>query len=166
MGLFDLFKKKNNKFDLEKVLRMGDQTSMIIALDSRVNELSNYGEDLANLTEPQKTLLFVENVEREVNNGGFNQFYWNSSGDFAHETQNALMTIEANQMADIVNKANSVWPDQRVPKNRTQRQEIQQEIEEKANPTWEECDQEFYRYPDNIADLLIIYVKKNQVDFE
>lgn len=166
MGLFDLFKKKNNNFDLGKVLKLDDQTSVIIALDARVNELSNYGEDLTNLTEPQKNLMFVENAEREVNNGGFKQFYWNSSGDFAHETQNALKTIGANRIADIVSKANSVWPNQKVPKNRTRRQEIQEEIEEQANLTWEECDQEFYTYPDDIVTLLIDYVNKNRTDFE
>jgi hypothetical protein len=166
MGLFDFFKKKDNSFDLDKVLKMDNQTSLVIALDTRVNELSNYGEDLTNLSEPQKNLLFVGNAEREVNNGGFNQFYWNSSGDFAHETQNAIKTIGANRMADIVTKANSVWPDETVPKDRTRRQEIQEKIEEQANPIWEECDQEFYRYPDDIADLLIKYVKKHRTDFE
>ena len=166
MGLFDFFRKKENKFDLDKVLRMDDQTAVVIALDTRVNELSNYGEDLTNLTEPQKNLLFVENAEREINNGGFNQFYWNSSGDFAHETHTALQTIGANQMADIVTKANSVWPDQTVPKDRTRRQEIQEEIEAQANLTWDECDQEFYKYPDDIAGLLVKYVTKYRTEFE
>ncbi|MEY3965840.1 MAG: hypothetical protein RL263_1009 [Bacteroidota bacterium] len=166
MGLFDFFRKMDNKFDLDKVLRMDDNTAVVFALDTRVNELSNYSEDLRNLTEPQKNLLFVENAEREVNNGGFNQFYWNSSGDFAHETLTALQTIGANQMADILMKANSVWPNQTVPKDRTFRQEIQEEIEEQANPTWEECDQEFYKYPDDIADLLIKYVKQHRTEFK
>ena len=75
---------------IDQILQMEDPTSAIIELDTRVNEISNYGEDLNKLTEPQKVLLFVENLEREINNGGFNQFYWNSSGDFAKQTLDGL----------------------------------------------------------------------------
>lgn len=88
---------------------------------------------MSKLTEPQKVFLFIENLEREVNNGGFNQFYYNSSGDYAHETFNALRTIGANKMSGIVNKANSVWPNQTVPKDRTERQNIQEIIGEQAD---------------------------------
>ena len=63
MRLFDFFRKKDSSFDLDKVLRMNDQTAVVIALDTRVNELSNYGGNLTNLTEPQKNLLFVENAD-------------------------------------------------------------------------------------------------------
>ena len=166
MGLFDFFKKKDDDFDLDKVLQMDDQTSAIIELDTRVNKLSDYGEDLTKLTESQKVLLFVENLEREVNNGGFNQFYWNSSGDFAHETLDGLKTIGATKMASILTKANPVWPDLAVPKDRTERQAEQEKIEEQANPTWEQCDTEFYEYPDDILTLLLGYVKQHKADFE
>lgn len=165
MRIFDFLKKKNKNFDLETVLKMDDETSMIIAIGDMINELSNYGEDLSALTEPQKNFLFVENVEREVNNGGFSQFYRNSSGDFSHESEQALRTIEAHQMADIMANANAVWPDKKVPEGQTQREVILDKIEDQAEPVWEKCDQAFYRYPDNIAVLLIEYVKKHKKDF-
>ena len=151
---------------IDEMLKIEDPTSAIIELDERVNELSDYGEDISKLTEPQKVLLFVENLEREVNNGGFNQFYFNSSGDYAHETLDGLKTIGANKMVDILMKANSVWPNQTVPKDRTERQNIQETIEEQADPVWEQCDNDFYEYPDDIAGLLLEYVKKHKADFE
>ena len=111
-------------------------------------------------------MLFVENLEREVNNGGFNQFYFNSSGDYAHETLNGLNTIGAHRMADILTKANSVWPNQTVPKDWTERQNVQETIEEKADPVWQQCDNDFYEYPDDLAGLLLDYVKQHKADFE
>lgn len=158
--------EKPKTMSIDEILQMDDPTSAIIELDERVNELSDYGEDLSKLTEPQKVLLFVENLEREVNNGGFNQFYFNSSGDYAHETLDGLKTIGANKMADILAKANSVWPDQTVPKDRTERQEVQETIEEQADPVWGQCDDDFYEYPDDIAGLLLDYVKQHKSDFE
>lgn len=152
--------------NIEEILKMEDQTSAIIALDTYVNQLSDYGENISKLTEPQKTLLFVENLEREVNNGGFNQFYWNASGNFAHETLDGLKTIKAKKMADILEKANAVWPDQQVPRDITERQELHEEIEEQADPVWEACDNEFYTYPDNIAGLLLDYVRENKSSFK
>jgi len=165
MGLFDFFKKGNNSFKLNKILQMEDATSAIIELDTHISELSNYGADLSKLSHPQKVLLFVEMLEREINNGGFNQFYWNSSGDFSEEILIGLKTIGAHKMAAIMAKANTTWPDQKPPKDRIERQELHEKIEEKADPIWEVCDQEFYEYPDDIAALLFEYVKEHKADF-
>ena len=97
------------------------------------------------LTDTQKNFLFVENLEREINNGGFNQFFWNSSGNFTHETLKALKIINANIPANIVEKAISHWPKNIVPNNRSKRQNVLAEIEDQANVIWEECDKDFYK---------------------
>ncbi|MFN8842637.1 MAG: DUF4375 domain-containing protein [Chryseotalea sp.] len=39
------------------------------------------------------------------------------------------------------------------------------QIEMQANPIWNECDEEFYKYQDNIVILLLEYVKSNKSDF-
>src|SRR5947207_15596575 len=50
-----------------------------------------YEQDgFANLTLAEQTLHCVWWVEAEVNNGGFHQYYWNSSGDEANEAVTAL----------------------------------------------------------------------------
>lgn len=153
------------KINIDKILETEDETTAIIELDTKLNEISGYGENIEKLNESQKTVLFVENLEREINNGGFNQFFFNSSGNFTHETIIALKTIKAFKTSDIVAKAISVWPNQNVPKNRAKRQYILEEIEGQANPVWNECDEEFYKYPDNIVTLLLDYVKSNRSDF-
>jgi hypothetical protein len=161
--------KTNNKgqveINIDKILEIEDETAAIIELDTKLNEISEYGEKIERLTESQKTVLFVENLEREINNGGFNQFFFNSSGDFTHETVKALKVINAFKTSDIVTKSISVWPNQDVPKDRAKRQDILEQIEEGANPIWNECDEEFYKYQDNIVALLLDYVKSNKSDF-
>jgi len=110
--------------------------------------------------------LFVENLEREVNNGGFNQFYSNSSGDFVEETLLSLKEIGAFKMAEILKRANTEWPNGEIPKDRDVRGELLEKIEEGSEEIWEQCDSDFYKCPDDVISLLLHFVKKNKADFE
>ncbi|MEZ4817521.1 MAG: DMP19 family protein [Flavobacteriaceae bacterium] len=156
----------NTEFDLDKLLRMENQDRIIMEIDSYLNKKSQYGDIIEELNSSQRTFLFVENLEREINNGGFNQFYFNSSGDYSLETIDALLEIGAKRTAEIVKIANSEFKNGIVPKKRTKRQEELELIEEKAQENWNRCDSEFYEYKDNLSDLLIAYVLKNKSDFE
>ncbi|MCB0754356.1 MAG: DMP19 family protein [Flavobacteriales bacterium] len=166
MGLFDSLKKKSSGLDIDKILNEPDTTNAIIELDDWLNDNSNYGSDLEKLSPTGRVVLVVENLEREINNGGFNQFYFNSSGDYAHETVDYLKKIGANKTAEIVETANAQWPDGNVPKDRNDRQETLEEIEVEADPVWEECDTKFYEYQDDIAGLLLDLVRANRAEFE
>jgi len=139
---------------------------IVMEIDTYLNTKSEYGEKTENLNPSQRTFLFVENLEREINNGGFNQFYFNSSGDFSQETQNALFEIGANKTAEIIKRANSEFKNGIVPKNRNERQNQLEVIEEKAEENWNKCDSEFYKYPDNLTELLLAFVIKNKSEFK
>lgn len=95
-------KESKVKFDIDKVLTSGDETLALMEIDKQLNLLSNYGTDLNELTDSQKYFLFIANLEREVNNGGFHQFFFNSSGDHVHETLKGLKAIGAFKTANIV----------------------------------------------------------------
>ena len=165
-SLFFSNANSQTEFDLEKVLKTERQDLIIIQIDSYLNEKSEYGDKIEKLNIYQKVFLFVENLEREINNGGFNQFYFNSSGDFSQETVDALLEIGANKTAEIVKKANSEFKNGIVPKDRTERQSELELIEEKAEEIWNECDSEFYKYQDNLTELLIAFVIKNKTEFK
>lgn len=154
-----------SKFDLEKVMSIESRDIVVMEIDTYLNKKSEYGDKLEKLNSSQKTFLFVENLEREINNGGFNQFYFNSSGDFSQETVIALLDIEAKKTAEIVKKANAQFINGTVPKNRIERQNQIELIEEKAQETWGKCDSKFYQYQDNLIELLIAFVIKNKADF-
>jgi len=166
-SLYPVFlKPSNKKFDLSELLKNKNSTEKILAIDTYINEKSKYGENIEKLNSCQKTFLFIENLEREINNGGFNQFYFNSSRDFSQETLDALLEIKAQKTAKIVKKANSEFKNGIVPKDRIERLNELELIEEKAEETWNKCDSDFYKYVDNIAELLIDFVIKNKSKFE
>jgi len=157
--------QSENKPDIDALLSSPDTNNAIIEIDYYVCKLCSYGDTLDRLTEAQKNFYFNQNLEREINNGGFNQYFYNSSGDFAHETITSLRKIGADKTAVILQKAIDQFPDSTVPKDRTNRQEILEQIEDTANEVWEQLDQAFYKYEDNLYDLNIEYIKQNRNSF-
>jgi hypothetical protein len=155
----------NKKLDLDKLLSSDDLNSSIIELDNHIGELCSYGDEMDKLTEPQKQFYYNQCLEREINNGGFNQYFLNSSGDYAHLTVQSLRTISANTTADILQKAIDQFPDKEVPQDRRERQEILEQIQEKADPVWEELDQKFFVYEDDLNKLNIEYIRQNKDKF-
>jgi hypothetical protein len=100
-------------------------------------------------------------LEDEVNNGGFHQFFNNSSGDNSAEVITALETIGALKMADITRRAVARFPENKVPKDRDKRMDLLWE----HFPTTHEFDAlntEFFAYPDDLSALLEKY--RNRLD--
>ena len=91
--------------NLDGLLSFEDRSVSIIELDDFIGELCEYGDDYDKLTAQQKIFYFNQNLEREINSGGFNQYFCNSSGDNAHETVLSLKAIGADKAADILQKA-------------------------------------------------------------
>src|ERR1700719_337215 len=99
----------------------------------------------------------IGNLETEVSNRGFDQFFYNSAGDNTAETIQALEAIGAGRMADIVKRAAFKFPGNMPPKDRFLRQEALLQISPDAE-TFEELDGEFYGYPDDLSSLLAKYL--------
>ncbi|HMG15984.1 MAG TPA: DMP19 family protein [Saprospiraceae bacterium] len=153
-------KSGNKKLDLEKLLLSEDINNCIIEIDNYICDLCSNGDEIDKLTEPQKQFYYNQCLEREINNGGFNQYFLNSSGDFAHQTVQSLRTIRANTTADILQKAIDQFPDKKVPQDKTERQEILEQIQDSADPLWEELDQKIFSYEDDLNTLNIEYIRQ------
>lgn len=156
----------NQKPDMDALLSSADTNNSIIDLDNYICKLCSWGDNLDRLTQPQKNFFFNQNLEREINNGGFNQFFYNSSGDYSHETLTSLQAIGANKTADILRQAIDQFPNSTVPKDRQERQSDLEQIEANANEVWEQLDQRFYAYEDDLNELNLKYVKQHRSSFE
>jgi hypothetical protein len=141
--------------NLDALLNSDDRNSSIIELDDFISALCDYGNDFSKLTEHQKLFYLYQNLEREINNGGFDQYFSNSSGENAHETILSLEAIGANKTADILQKAIDQFPDKIVPKDRNERTETIAQIEEAADNGWTNLDRKFYEYEDDLNTLNI-----------
>jgi hypothetical protein len=158
-------KYMDEKFDIKSLIASKDINNSIIELDNYICKLCNFGDNLELLTNAQQIFYFNQSLEREINNGGFNLFYLNHSGYFAHETVDSLKAIGAYLTAEIVINANNQFPKGKVPKDYDERQNVLSKIDDKSNEIWDELDQKFYKYENDLNSLNIEYVKNNKNEF-
>ena len=89
----------------------GQSTDELIALegeyriDSIVLAFEAALDDKEDLSEAERVILAVEAIEREVNNGGFSQFFINSSLSMAPYIVNAFKSIGCPQTAALCKQA-------------------------------------------------------------
>ena len=101
------------------------------------------------LTEIERIFCVVNDIEREVYNGGFDQFFYNSSGDFSMYAVEYLVKLGAMDTAKIVQKALSFFPNSKPEADQEKRWEQLRKIETKAASSWEELDNKFYDLEEN-----------------
>jgi hypothetical protein len=117
------------------------------------------------LSPAERVFLCVWNIEAEVNNGGFEQFYINSAGDNALETPIALREIGATQAAAIAEEANNLFGPSGPPADRDARTQALESLGNTATDALNALDARFYEYPDNLEDLLRQFVDRNREQF-
>jgi hypothetical protein len=89
-----------------------EELEQVVVDDIQVNVLNDGSEDrerVASLTPGQRAVYVTWMVEAEVNNGGFNQFYYNSSGQLADFGEESFKAIGAPKLADLVHEANTIY---------------------------------------------------------
>jgi hypothetical protein len=143
------------KDDAKKINRIGE------IIGKKITEK----DDFSNLNEFEKTFIYLDILEQNVTDGGFIQFFFNSSGQFTHEIFQAYHAIKAEKTVDILTKAIYLFPEMPVPKNLRIRQQILMEKDSNID-LWNEIDTEFYKYEDNIISLTLAYVRNNIAHFD
>ena len=122
-----------------------------------------YGDDIEKLNEHERVFYVTQILEQEVNNGGFSQFFYNSSGDFSNELVDAFTKIGALKTAEICKKALAVF-NGKVPTDRDEREELLDSLD--CDDVLSECDDEFYEYEDNLEELNYAYIMEHHSFFE
>jgi uncharacterized protein DUF4375 len=153
------------KPNIEDLIASPNLNNSIIDLDNYICALCEWGNDIPALNYPQMVFYFNQELEREVNNGGFDQYFQNSSGRYANDTVDTLKLIGANGTAKILESAIEMFPDKIVPIDEDLREEIYQQINVKASEHWGKLDEQFFKYEDNLNELNMEFVKNNREYF-
>jgi hypothetical protein len=114
---------------------------------------------------PQKVFTAIWEVESEVNNGGFSQYFLNDSAESAFFVVNALTTIGARKTADICTRAIATGFPNGLPQTTDDIQSVAAGFSEDILGKLEPLDQEFLTYPHNLTDLLFVYVAAHPEEF-
>lgn len=107
MGLLDKTRRKNAD-DAAAGERLGDfvQNGVSHRHERKtLREMRGEGERLSALLPEERTTYAVDAFQREVSNGGFEQYLCNSSGALAGELLDALRAVGAERVAEIYRPA-------------------------------------------------------------
>lgn len=124
-------------------------------------------DKISKLTKGQQAIFSIWMLQAEVNNGGFNQFYYNSSGQFSEMAKEGLNFIGAEKFAELVEKANKTYS------------EIKDDLESKDDGTIESFsesyegnplnayDDKFYELEEseNLDSIQIVFIRENKDEF-
>jgi hypothetical protein len=112
------------------------------------------------LTETERTILAIEGLEREVNNGGYWQFFVNSSNEYAESIVQALERIGCTKTAQITARALDSLGTSELSSDAIARAIARDDPRRDA--ILEECDTAYFRGTDAIADRLFDYIRAHQ----
>lgn len=94
----------------------------------------------------------INELEMEVNNGGLNQYFINSSGQNCFETLRLLKKTGKSKTAAILEKAISLINPQNIREaefvEKLRQNKVEELYDEKISSKLNVLDQEFYKYPD------------------
>ncbi len=153
---------------IDEIWGMKDRNQFVISMYLYIAEKCEYGSAMQNLNDEQRVFYITQNLESEVNNGGFSQFYCNTDGLFVNELVSTFERINAYKTAEICKKAVSIFGDT-FPVDMPQIQEIlntdDEEMEEENSQLLSECDMEFYEYEEDLEELNYQFIINNKESF-
>ncbi len=130
-----------------------DKNQILITLSSS-DKTSYRREAFASQTQPQKVFSAIWDLESEVNNGGFSQYFLNSSAESASFVAKALEIVGASQTASICQRAITTAFPNGLPSAPDEIQATAMNFADDILANLEQLDQEFFEYPHDLTDLL------------
>jgi uncharacterized protein DUF4375 len=114
---------------------------------------------------PQRVFSAIWSVESEVNNGGFVQYFENSSCETAAFVAEALDTVGAPLTATICRRAIAAAFPRGLPRDPEEISAKAEDLSDEIRQELEEIGDEFFKYPHSLTDLLFDYVSKHPNEF-
>ena len=160
---------KLESLTIEMIDQTPDSLLVYMIFEHISNRMADHSDQqlasLLALPKAQQVIYITWTLEGEVNNGGFNQFYYNSSGQFAELAPEALKLVGATQYAALTDAANEVYE-----KNKERITKYQDGTSEGFSKSYEnnpldKFDDQFYVMKEPLMDLQVAYIRKNKKDF-
>tara|TARA_Y100001934_G_C12255617_1_gene727369 strand:+ start:154 stop:771 length:618 start_codon:yes stop_codon:yes gene_type:complete len=137
-------------------------------IDTKFQDGEQYTLDkISKLTNGQQAVFSTWWLEAEVNNGGFNQFYFNSSGQFAEMAEIGFMTIGAKKFSELTKRANKIYSENKERLEEFDDGTMESFSESYRDNPLNDLDTEFYNLYDSekIEQLRIKYIRDNKNEF-
>jgi hypothetical protein len=131
--------------------------SLVLAFEQAIQQKEAAGP----LSKEERYVLAVEALEREVNNGGYGQFFLNSSHEFVDVIEEALAAIGCPKTAALTGRAiKSLNIRDGVTGEKAEAVIVADD--EAVHEALDACDTGYYDNDEPIADRLFAWIRSNQ----
>jgi len=133
--------------------------SIVLAFEQAIGQKSVRAGETA-LTADERIVVAIEALEREVNNGGYSQFFINSSREYTSTIVDSLTRIGCPKTAEITEAAVRA-----LGLHELSDASIELEMEKEdpqRHAALQSCDQRYFKESEPIADHLFAYIKTHQ----
>ena len=154
-----------------------EKEELIYYFTQKIRQTDNYGDSsFQEMPKGLQVAYLINALENEVNNGGYLQFFTNSSGQYSKETLEALDLIGAGHNKMLLEKAFKI-----LSKHNQSPENLNENINSKkfheiinSSDFYEndelleemhKLDMEFYEYKENISKLKLDYIEENETKF-
>ena len=136
----------------DKIWQKNDSDLFDVLYDGLLKK-SDYGDKKEDLSDCEKVFLSMALLETEVNNGGFDQFFFNTNDEWNDLLVSSAQAIKAFDIAQICEKALKI------------KAEFEGTEEDRIDQL-DECDDAFYKSRDNIDILCVQYARDHKDQFK
>jgi len=139
-----------------------DKNKLLIDLSESAN--TDFGRiDFPAQSDAQRVFSAIWELEGQVNNGGFDQYFRNCETDIILHAPTALKSIGATTCSTIVETAISLLSP--FPPDRDAREDALDDAGDDLDDQLNTLDSQFFAYPDDITDLLFAFVANHAGEF-
>lgn len=135
--------------EIENFWKEEDDVELVYRLYDYIQKKSYNFLKMENLNEVEKNIMILNDLDGEVNNGGFDQFFFNTRGQYNDSLIKALTDVNAPETAAICAKALDII-------SRGLLKDQESELLDK------ECDTPFFDKSENLTSLIANYARKNK----
>lgn len=127
----------------------------------------NASDIIKGLSKGQQAIYSIWIVESEVNNGGFNQLYFNGYEEIVKIAESGFSTIGAHGFADLTKRANLLYKEIKPDLQKYDDGTVESFSKSYENNPLDTFDTEFFKLyeKEKLTDLIIDYVRKNTDEF-
>jgi hypothetical protein len=135
--------------------------SIVAAFEQAIDQKALGGSE--NLSNEERAVLAVEALEREVNNGGFDQFFINAP-EHAAIIKESLQQMNCPQTSEVAQRALTAL---NIPDLSAEKIQAAMAIEDEArDDALNECDELYYSTGEDIAGHLLAFIKLHKSSFK
>lgn len=132
-----------------------------VLYSSLIDRVCNSDGGFSALSEPEKLYYALTLFQNEVDNGGFHQLFFNSSGAYYEFIESGLVSFDEPRKVDLLRRARRiVFPEIEIPTDTGRRRSVMPAPTPELMKELDELDQQFYRSPDGLTRKLQAFARQ------